>query len=116
MQQRTSSESGAARFAQPMSSCVETALATRLLNGVQSRFDVPAPAVCECWEEEVCVVGTMVDGRQRLVFVFVQDGGAGRFGALFDDSDAVEPDRMRGLDFDTLCGAVARHLWGVGVH
>ena len=111
MQYQTSSGSESARYAPPMSSCAETALATRLLRGVQSRFGFPAPAVCECWEEEVCVVGTTVDGHQRLAFVFVQDGGDGRFGVLLDDPDAGEPERLRGLDFDALCGVVARHLW-----
>lgn len=108
---QTSSGSGPVRFAPSLSSCAETALATRLLGGVQARFGIAAPAVCECWEEEVCVVGTVVGGRQRLAFVFVQDGGVDRYGVLLDEPETGEPERVRGLDFDALCRAVARHLW-----
>ena len=107
----TTSGSQPARPAPSLSSCAETALATRLLRGVESRYGIGAPAVCECWEEEVCVVGTLVDGEQRLAFVFVQPGPTERFGVLLDRVDTDDPERVRGLDFDALCGVVGGHLW-----
>ena len=113
----TGSVSEPGRNAPQLSSCAETALATRLLRGVETRYGAAVPAVCECWEEEVCVVGTMVEGRQRLAFVFVQPAaGAERFGVLLDQTDDDAPERMRGLDFDALCGVVGRHLWPSGVN
>ena len=91
----------------------EPVLATRLLHALGARLGDRMPALCECWDEELCVVGTVgADGAQRLAFLSVDRARPGRYSVLLDlPSDGGDgAERRDGLGFDALCDLVATHL------
>lgn len=91
----------------------QSVLASRLLRALEPRLAVGGPVVCECWDEEVCVVcATARDGSQRLAYLSIDAGHPEEYGVLLDVAGAEAADRRTALDFETLCGVVATHLRG----
>jgi hypothetical protein len=118
---RTTDDVGRGRYDAPVPStrlhgqspAPEPVLAARLLRALGERLGDRMPQLCECWDEELCVVGTVgADGAQRLAFLSVDRTRPGRYNVLLDlaTDDREGGERRDALEFDALCDLVAAHL------